>query len=161
MVKGIPRRVFNRIIHTIARFSPGATNIRPFLHKLRGVNINGDVFIAEEVYIGNEYPECVEIHDAASISVRATIMAHFHDPGKVIISKKAFIGPHCLIVAHGGQTLTIGEGSAVALGSVVTKSVPPYTFVSGVPAKPIAMVTVPISKITTYEEFNYGLRLLD
>jgi acetyltransferase-like isoleucine patch superfamily enzyme len=33
--------------------------------------------------------------------------------------------------------VTIGKGSVVAAGAVVTRSVPPFTIVAGVPAKPI------------------------
>jgi maltose O-acetyltransferase len=49
----------------------------------------------------------VSIHDHAIISTRSTIL-----PG-----------------------VTIGEGSVVASGAVVTKDVPPYTIVGGVPAR--------------------------
>lgn len=35
--------------------------------------------------------------------------------------------------------MTIGRGSAVAAGSVVTKSCPPYSIIGGVPAKVIKM----------------------
>jgi carbonic anhydrase/acetyltransferase-like protein (isoleucine patch superfamily) len=33
--------------------------------------------------------------------------------------------------------VTIGNGAVVAAGAIVTKDVPPYTVVAGVPAKPI------------------------
>lgn len=33
--------------------------------------------------------------------------------------------------------VTVGTGAAVASGAVVTKDVPPYAIVAGVPAKPI------------------------
>jgi hypothetical protein len=87
MKKNIFRRISNRILHLLARFSPGATTIRPFLHKLRGVKIRGKIFIGDDVYIENEYPECIEINDEAQIVLRTTIMAHFRGTGKVIIGK--------------------------------------------------------------------------
>ena len=161
MKKNLLRRVLNRILHLIARFSPGATTIRPFLHRLRGVDIHGDVFIGEEVYLESEYPECIEIHDEAQIALRTIIMAHFRGSGKVIIGKKVWIGPNCVIAASHGKTLTIGEGSALAASSVDTKDVPPYVLVGGVPAKPIARMTVPMTVGTSYEEFTKGLRPLD
>jgi len=153
-------RILNRVLHLLARYSPGAESIRPFLHRLRGVKIGKNVFIGEEVYIENEYPHYIEIHDEAQIALRAIIMAHVRGPGKLIIGRKAWIGPNCVISAVTGETLTIGEGAVVAAGSVVTKDVPPYTMVGGVPAKPIAKVTVPLTQRTNYKEFRNGLEIL-
>lgn len=47
------------------------------------------------------------------------------------ICKKASIGANATILCG----LTIGEGSLVGAGSVVTKDVPPWTIVAGNPAK--------------------------
>jgi acetyltransferase-like isoleucine patch superfamily enzyme len=47
------------------------------------------------------------------------------------IKKGAWIGAGSIIL-HG---VTIGEYSVVAAGAVVTKNVPPYTVVAGVPAR--------------------------
>ncbi|RKY81888.1 sugar O-acetyltransferase, partial [candidate division KSB1 bacterium] len=41
--------------------------------------------------------------------------------------------------------VTIGKNSAVAAGSVVTRNVPPYTLVGGVPAVKIKKFPVPES----------------
>ena len=151
------RGIFNRILHIIVRFSPGCTTIRPFLHKLRGVRIEGRVFIGDDVYIENEHPECVEIHDEAQIVLRSIIMAHFRGTGKVIIGKKVWVGPGCIVAASAGQTLIVGEGAVLAAGTVVTKDVPPYTFVGGAPAKPIATVTVPMTMDVDLAEYKKGL----
>lgn len=51
--------------------------------------------------------------------------------GPVKIGNRAWIGPHTIIL----RNVTIGEGAVVAAGAVVTKDVPPYTLVAGVPAK--------------------------
>ena len=37
----------------------------------------------------------------------------------------------------------IGEGAVVGANSVVTKNVPPYTIVGGIPARKISTVKVP------------------
>lgn len=156
----ILRGIFNRVIHLIARLAPGATTIRPFLHKLRGVKIYGKVYIGEDVYIENEHPECVELHDGSGIALRSIIIAHTRGSGKVIIGKNANIFTGCMVIASANQVLTIGEGAVLAVGSVVTKDVPPYTFVGGVPAKPIAQVTVPLiwtPVLTDIEDFKKGL----
>jgi acetyltransferase-like isoleucine patch superfamily enzyme len=156
----IVRGIFNRILHIIVRFSPGATTIRPFLHKLRGVKIYGKVYIGEDVYIENEHPECVELHHGSGIALRSTIIAHTRGVGKVIIGKNANIFAGCMVIASANQILSIGEGAVLAAGSVVTSDVQPYTFVGGVPAKPIAHVTVPLTwtpVLTSIEDFKKGL----
>lgn len=50
--------------------------------------------------------------------------------GKVVIKDWAYIGAYSQIMPG----VTIGEGSLVAAGSVVTKSVAPHTVVGGNPA---------------------------
>jgi acetyltransferase-like isoleucine patch superfamily enzyme len=157
MKKPIFRRILNRLLHLMARFGPGATTFRPFLHKLRGVKIYGNVFIGEEAYIENENPECIEIHDEVVITLRTTLLAHNFGNGKIVINKKAYIGTGCVIAATPGQTLVIGEGAVLAANSVITKDVKAYTFVGGLPAKPIARVTVPLIFSTSYQSFKDGL----
>lgn len=51
----------------------------------------------------------------------------------VVIEDDVWVGTRAIIL-HG---VTIGRGSVVAAGAVVTKSVPPYAIVAGVPAKVI------------------------
>lgn len=157
MKKNIFRRIANRILHLLARFSAGSTNFRPFLHRLRGVKIYGNVFIGDDVYLENEYPECIEMHEDSGILLRCTIIAHARGKGKIIIGKGARIQSCSTVVALSGQTLTIGEGAVVAAGAVVNNNVPPYTLVGGIPAKPIAQITIPLGLNTPYEEFKKGL----
>lgn len=49
----------------------------------------------------------------------------------VIIEDKVWIGCRCIIL----KGVHIGEGAIIAAGSVVTKDVPPYARVGGVPAR--------------------------
>ena len=161
MEENIFRGAFNRILHLITRFAPGATSLRPILHRLRGVKIHGRVFIGDDVYLENSHPEAIEMYDEAEIAPRASLIAHFRGTGKIILKQKAWIGTGCIIIASPKQILTIGEGSVVAAGSVVTKDVPPFTLVGGVPAKPIAKVTVPMTlEGTSFEDFQAGLERL-
>jgi maltose O-acetyltransferase len=51
----------------------------------------------------------------------------------IVVEDYVWICTRCLIL--GG--VTIGRGAVVAAGSVVTRSVPPYAIVAGVPAKVI------------------------
>lgn len=52
---------------------------------------------------------------------------------RVQIDDRAWIGPNVIIL----HSVHIGEGAVVAAGSVVTKDVPPFAIVAGIPAKVI------------------------
>jgi acetyltransferase-like isoleucine patch superfamily enzyme len=156
MQKSLFRRIMNRILHLVAQFSPGATTFRPFLHKLRGVKIHGIVFIGDQVYLENEFPEQIELHDGVQLAPRSMIMCHFRSVGKIVIGRNVWIGVNSIVTTP-GRLLTIGECSVVAASSVVTRDVPPFMFVGGSPAKPIARVTIPMTMETPYEDFKNGL----
>ncbi|MFT8477509.1 MAG: CatB-related O-acetyltransferase [Liquorilactobacillus sp.] len=55
--------------------------------------------------------------------------------GKIIIEDGAWIATSCIVLSG----VTIGRESVVAAGAVVTKSVPPYAVVAGIPAKVVRM----------------------
>lgn len=160
MKKSAVRRVLNRILGMLARFAPGATSLRPFLHKLRGVHITGRVFIGDDVYIENEYPNCIELHDGAQICLRSILIAHTRGSGRIVIGKDAFVGANCVLTASPGVTLTVGEGSVIATSSVITSDVAAHTLVGNEKAKPLARVTVPFTIDTPYDRFLAGLRPL-
>ncbi len=56
-----------------------------------------------------------------------------HLQSRELIEDNVWIGAHCLILPG----VRIGQGSVVAAGSVVTKSVPPLVVVGGDPARMI------------------------
>lgn len=60
-------------------------------------------------------------------------------PGEIIIEDDVWIATRSMIL----KGVTVGKGSTVAAGSVVTKDVPPYTLVGGVPAKVIRYLNKP------------------
>jgi acetyltransferase-like isoleucine patch superfamily enzyme len=160
MKKSILRRLLNRILGMLARFAPGATSLRPFLHKLRGVRISGRVFVGDDVYLENEYPECIELHHGAQICVRSILIAHTHGSGRIVIGKDAFVGANCVLNASPGVTLTVGEGAVITSSSVVSSDVPAHTLVGHEKAKPLAKATIALTIETPYERFLAGLRPL-
>jgi acetyltransferase-like isoleucine patch superfamily enzyme len=127
---------------------------------MRGVQIGKNVWIGDDVYLDNEFPECIELEDGAMIELRATILAHTHGAGRVVIGKNAFIGAGAIVVTAGNRTLVIGEGSVVMASSLVTGSIAPYTLYGSDASKPLARITQPFTASTTYEDFMMSLRPL-
>jgi acetyltransferase-like isoleucine patch superfamily enzyme len=130
------------------------------LHRARGVKIGDHVFIGEEVYLDNDYPECIEICEGAQINIRTTIIAHTRGPGKVIVGKNASVGQNTTIACSEGRLISIGEGAVIGPGSVITKSVPPRLYVAMAPPRPLARVEVPLTTEGSIVSFRAGLRPL-
>jgi hypothetical protein len=68
MAKSLPRRIANRILGLLARVLPGALTLRPALHRLRGMQIGRGVWIGDDVYLENEYPELITLEDGAQVA---------------------------------------------------------------------------------------------
>lgn len=64
---------------------------------------------------------------------KADVAAAWDNKGDIVIGNDVWIGYESLILAG----VTIGDGAIIGTRAVVTKDVPPYTIVGGVPAKPI------------------------
>lgn len=85
----------------------------------------------------------ITIGDNVSVSHRVNLMTGSHDmnsPGfvgefaPIVIDDYVWVGVNSTIL----QGVHIGKGAVVAAGAIVTKDVPPYTVVAGIPAKAIA-----------------------
>ena len=161
----ILKGIFNRTIQIIVRFSPGERSLRITLHRLRGVKIGDGCAIGTDALIETAHPHLVSLGDRVYIGIRTTIIGHFRDhPSEeeirdtntvsVRIEDDAFVGPGCVILPN----VTIGEGSVVNAGSVVTRSVAPLTMVQGNPAEPIARCGVPLGLHTPLKEFYRRLK---
>jgi acetyltransferase-like isoleucine patch superfamily enzyme len=144
----------NRILQILARVAPGATSTRVRLNRWRGVNIGKGVWIGYDSIIETSHPHLVTICDRVAIGIRVTIIAHNREQQGVVIEEDAAVGAGAIVLPN----VTIGHGSIVTAGSVVTKSVPPKTMVQGNPARPIAMVEVPLGLDVSLKEFAKGLR---
>ncbi len=93
-----------------------------------GTKITTGVFLADFVIINLN---SVIGHDVR-IGSYCSIMPSVNLLGGVQLGEGVFVGAGATIL----QNLSVGEGAIIGAGSVVTKSVPAYTKVMGVPAQP-------------------------
>ncbi len=102
-----------------------------------GTIVDGEVFIGENTIIQSfvYIPPKVRIGSNVFIAPRVTFTNDRYPPSKrlieTIIEDDVVIGANSTIIAG----ITIGKGAVIAAGSVVTKSVKPYSVVMGVPAR--------------------------
>ena len=116
-----------------------------------GLRIGNHSNIGPYCYIGcSGY---IDIGNNVMISPRVSIYAENHITERADITMKAQgvhrqfvkIEDDCWIAANSIilAGVTIGKGSVIAAGSVVTKDVPPYSIVAGVPAQVIKQRSQP------------------
>ncbi len=91
----------------------------------------GDLEIGDNVLIGHGVTILTSEHNYDKINISIKYSGISLKPVK--IGSDVWIGARATILAG----VTINDGSIIAAGAVVTKDVPPYTIVGGVPAKVI------------------------
>tara|TARA_A100001035_G_scaffold188758_1_gene150639 strand:- start:769 stop:1362 length:594 start_codon:yes stop_codon:yes gene_type:complete len=94
----------------------------------RGV---GKILIGKNVLIGPNVVVRCNNHNYQDTSI--PIIKQGMTKGVIIIEDDVWISSNCVILPN----CTIGEGSIVAAGAVVTKDIEPYSIVGGIPAKKI------------------------
>jgi acetyltransferase-like isoleucine patch superfamily enzyme len=95
-----------------------------------GVTIEDECFIGHGVMFTNDvYPAAVNVDGTAQTESDWQVV-------KTTVRKRASIGSNATIVAG----ITVGEGALIGAGAVVTKDVPDFAIVAGVPARVIGDV---------------------
>jgi len=87
----------------------------------------GGLYIGNNVTISSYVKIITGSHDVHSQDFHAEFLP-------IIIEDYAWIGTGAMIL----QDVRIGTGAVIAAGAVVTKDIPDFTIVGGVPAKPIS-----------------------
>lgn len=90
---------------------------------------NGTVKIGNDVLIAAHTSINTISHVATRTDVAMASQGIYTDP--VVIEDDVWIGLNCTIL----QGVTIGRGSIIGAGAVVTKDIPPYSIAFGIPAK--------------------------
>ena len=100
-----------------------AINDNVFLNAYGGIEIGnnsgiayGTALISEDHEIGDT---AIPIREQGKVG------------GKITLEDNVWVASNCVIL----RGITIGTGSVVAAGSVVTRSIPPYSIVGGNPAR--------------------------
>ena len=126
--------------------------IRPKLWRMMGCKIGKDVFIGYEVLIDASNAHLIEVGDRAHITNRCLLLCHQRDlknyyrgddsaklpykKGKIIIGKGVMIGMDTIIMPG----VTIGDGSIIGAGSMVTKDIPSWKIATGRPARVVKSI---------------------
>lgn len=121
--------------------------LRAKIWKWCGVNMGKNVDIGWEVYLDIMYAKYLTVEDDVWITNRAIVFCHKRDmskyyigsrykecpqvPRPTVIKKGALVSTGAMIMPG----VTVGEGAIVGAGAVVTRDVPAWTIVTGVPAK--------------------------
>lgn len=128
-------------------------SIHSFLHRVQlSAGKGAELTIGEDTFINNGV--VLSARERVSIGARCQIAPHviamdcdFHGvddrsespTAPIIVEDDVWLATRSILL----KGVRVGRGSVVAAGAVVTKDVPPYTLVAGVPARPIRSLTPP------------------
>jgi acetyltransferase-like isoleucine patch superfamily enzyme len=143
--------MYKRLLKLLAKQIPGY-RIRCQLLRMAGYKIGEQVYIGEDLIIIDELEDRgrVRIGNRVAISERVTLVISSNPNfsrirpflkdihGHIEIDDDAWLGTGAVILPN----VRIGTGAVVGAGSVVTKDVPDFTVVVGVPAKEIKKIDI-------------------
>ncbi len=142
-VSHVPSHTFRKIFYVIAgmKIGKGSTiHMWANFFDPEGIVIGEDTIIGDHVFLDGRAP--LKIGNHVDIASGVMIYNSEHDlessdfaarTESVEIGDYVFVGPRAIILPG----VKVGKGAVIAAGAVVTKDVPDFTIVGGVPAKEI------------------------
>lgn len=139
----IPLHTFRLILYKMAGMKIGAgsrIHIGARFFQPSNITIGKDVIIGDNVFLDGR--DKLSIGDHVDIASQVLIYNSEHDinsddfhaiVGPVEIGDYVFIGPRVTILPN----VKVGKGAIIAAGAVVTKDIPEFAIVGGVPAQVI------------------------
>lgn len=160
-IANVLSRAWNKVImtpirlHALGSYGKNVKLGRGFrIYGSRNLNVGEDIGIGEgclfmctraKINIGNHVmfgPRVTVITGGHRIDMPGRVMTSVKDEEKlpendqdIIFQGDNWVGANATIL----RGVTVGEGAVIAAGAVVTKDVPQYSIVGGVPAKVIKM----------------------
>lgn len=116
-------------------FSFGLIELGNDIFIAHGASMSGEIIIRDKVLFGPNVSIMGGDHDTTQIGRYIFDVKknekQIAKPEPVLIMSDTWIGSNVVIL----KGVTVGEGSIIAAGAIVTKDVPAYAIVAGVPAK--------------------------
>lgn len=141
LVGYIPSHTIRKIFYLLSGVKlQGTLHMWARFYQPDNIYIGSDTIIGDHVFLDGRAKLTIGQH--TDIASEVMIYNSEHDLASedfvartepVTIGDYVFIGPRAIIMPG----VTIGKGAVVAAGAVVTKDVPEFTIVGGVPAKAI------------------------
>jgi maltose O-acetyltransferase len=139
----VPSHLFRKVFYQLAGVRIGRGSVIHMwanFFEPSGIKIGEDTIIGDHAFLDGRAPLTIGNH----VDIASSVMIYNseHDlekedfsakSGPVEIGDYVFIGPRAIILPG----IKIGRGAVVAAGAVVTKDVPDFAIVGGVPAKTI------------------------
>jgi len=152
MLLDYPKWIIFKIAKNWVVLNHICVRLRPWLWKLTGVKIKGKVSIGYDVYYDVNCAKYISIEEGVWITARVLLLCHKRDLsgyrfgddinrlpylfGHIVLKKGCHIGMGSIIMPG----VTIGEGTIIGAGSVVTKDIPAWTIAVGNPARVVRQI---------------------